>query len=70
MEPDTPQERAAIVAWRLAQGEALSVAEIAEIAGVSDRRARQMANNLSRVLPIFRDDADRWVWVMVTLLKG
>ncbi|MFQ5343361.1 MAG: hypothetical protein ACE5F6_17610 [Anaerolineae bacterium] len=69
--PDTPQERAAVIAWRLAQGEALSVGEAVALLGVTERRAQQLFRELSRVLPIFRDDdSDRWLWVMVKLLKN
>jgi len=62
VEPDTPQERAAVIAWWLARGRRLTTGEVAAIAGVSERRAQQLLNELSRVLPIVRlDDEGHWV---------
>lgn len=48
----TPQERAAVVAWRLAQGAELTTQDIADATGLTIRRARGLANELSRVIPI------------------
>ena len=50
--PDTPQERAAIVAWRLAIGEELTTLDVAYSTGLSIRRSQELLNELSRVVPI------------------
>lgn len=50
--PDTPQERAAVIAWRLAIGEELTTLEVARCTGLGIRRAQMLLNELSRVVPI------------------
>lgn len=50
--PDTPQERAAVVAWRLAIGEELTTFDVACYTGLGIRRAQALLNELSRVVPI------------------
>lgn len=52
-------ERVARVAWRLANGGALTTAEAAQIAGIGHRGAWAMLDKLSRVLPIVQVDG-RW----------
>jgi hypothetical protein len=58
--PDVAQERAALIAWRLALGERLSVIEIAHVCGTSRQGAWLMITHLSRILPIYCDDQDNW----------
>lgn len=57
MDPDTedltPQERAAIIAWWLARGEELTTHDVARYTGLSIRRAQELLNELSRVIPIY-----------------
>ncbi|MCB0049839.1 MAG: hypothetical protein M9936_14315 [Caldilinea sp.] len=52
-------ERVAIVAWRLANGGALTTAEAAHLVSITPAGARAMLDKLSRVLPIF-EDGGRW----------
>jgi len=58
MDPDTedltPQERAALIAWRLARGEELTTRDVADCTGLTVRRARMLLNEISRVVPIHR----------------
>ncbi len=56
----TGQEKSAKVAWLLAQGRPLSTREIAQHAGLSLRGARWLLARIARVVPIYRDDDDRW----------
>ena len=51
-EPDTPQERVAIVVWWLAHGEALTTRQVAEMTGLGERGARVLMIGISRVLPL------------------
>jgi hypothetical protein len=45
-------ERAALVAWRLAHGEAMTTADAAEMVGVCERSAQRMMCKIARILPI------------------
>jgi alkylated DNA nucleotide flippase Atl1 len=48
----TPQERAALIAWHLAHGEAMTIEQVAELAGLSVRSACKLMDTLSCVLSI------------------
>lgn len=56
MDPDTedltPQERAAIIAWRLAHGEELTVWDVADCTGLTFSRSLRLLKELCRVVPI------------------
>lgn len=54
----TAQQRAAIVAWRLACGEVLRVEDVARIAGVQARAAYRLLCLISHVLPVYDDDGN------------
>jgi hypothetical protein len=56
----TAQERAALVAWRLATGGQMTTQEIAERTGLSMRGARWLMDRLSRVVPIRQNEENRW----------
>jgi hypothetical protein len=56
----TAQEKAALIAWHLAHGEAMTTAEVASITGLSWAGAWFLMNRLSRVLPIYRNDSGIW----------
>ena len=56
----TPQERAGIIAWRLAMGEGVTTAKAMQLTGLKERGARQLLNKLARKLPIYYDDG---IWV-------
>ena len=51
-EPDTPQERVAVITWWLAHGEALTTRQVAEMTGITRDGARRLMLQLSRVLPL------------------
>jgi len=52
-----PTERAALVAYWLVKGEALTVDQVVEIAGYQRKReARRLLQALARVLPIYKRD--------------
>jgi hypothetical protein len=55
-------ERAALVAWRLHQGEALTTAEIADLLGLQRQAARVLMLKICRVLPITQVDG-HWMAV-------
>ena len=54
------QEKAALIAWHLAHGEAMTTAEVASLTGLTWAGAWFLMSRLSRVLPIYRDDAGVW----------
>lgn len=56
----TPTERAAVVAYWLANGRTVTTADVAESLQVSQRTAQRLVVSVSRVLPIYRDDAGFW----------
>lgn len=55
-----PQERAAVVAWYLAHGEALTTRQVTELTGTTMRGALAMMYRLSRVLPVYQNDIGQW----------
>lgn len=55
------QERAAIVAWRLADGVGMTTRDVAECTHLHLRSAYHMMNKLMQVLPIRLDRHGRWV---------
>ena len=52
----TPQERAALIAWHLAHGEALCPEALMSLTGLTADRCRHLMYELSRVLPIYYED--------------
>lgn len=62
MTPDleTTSERVAIVVWYLAFNLGLSTKEVAKITGMKKDSALRMMYRISRVLPIYQDDAYIW----------
>jgi hypothetical protein len=56
----TPQERAGLVVWHLAHGEAARTRDIAEMTGLTHSGARKMMYRLSRRLPFYLDDDGFW----------
>ena len=56
----TAQERAAIVAWRLANGDRLTTQEIMDLTGLKRRSAWGLVSSISRVIPIYCDDEGQW----------
>lgn len=56
----TPQERAALVAWHLAHGDAMLTSQVAELAGITQSGALKLMTGLSRVLPIYQNDDLFW----------
>lgn len=62
LQETTPQERAALLTYRLAAlGEQMTTAEAAQLLDVSQRTAQRTLNRLSRAIPIERDGlTGRW----------
>jgi DNA-binding IclR family transcriptional regulator len=56
----TPQERAALVAWHLAHGEAMTTRQVAETAGMSVSCAYRLMYALARVLPVYKNGDGFW----------
>ena len=54
-------ERAALVAWHLAQGEAMTTCDVAETVGLCRTAAYKLMTKLARVLPIVHLDG---VWMV------
>ena len=54
-----PQERAAVVAWRLCDDGELTVRDVCMLTGLKPRAARYLLEKLTRVLPIVHEDG---VW--------
>ena len=59
-EPDTITERAALVTWHLVHGESMQTKDVAELTGLSINGAYRLMIRLSRVIPIYQDQDDRW----------
>lgn len=55
----TSQERAAMVAWELANGKKMSTKDVQNLTELKPRAARELLTKLARVLPIRRMDG---VW--------
>jgi hypothetical protein len=51
----TPQERAALITFRLLAGDELTTMQIAERVGVSWHGASAMMERISRVVPVYRE---------------
>ena len=47
-----PTERIGLIVWQLAHGEALTVNQVADIAGITYQGAWRMLEKLSRAIPI------------------
>jgi hypothetical protein len=56
----TPSERAALVVWHLAHGDAFRTADAARMTGLSWDGADRLLGTLSRVIPIYQDDKGMW----------
>lgn len=68
IEPEVTTERVGIVAWRLAQGNRASTAEIAEWTGMTHSGAWYLLMRLARVLPIGIVDK-HWQCINVDMLQ-
>jgi response regulator of citrate/malate metabolism len=55
------RQKAAVVTWLLAQGEALTSADVAELCDFSIQSARELLRQLEEVLPIERQPSGAWV---------
>ena len=62
----TSQQKAALVAWHLAHGEAMTTANVATLTGLDRVGAWKLMCMLSNVIPIYQDDAGLW---QVTALR-
>jgi hypothetical protein len=60
------QERAALVAWQLACGETLTLEDIIELTGLTEKGARALTSRLVRVLPVYRGT----VWAALQSVEG
>lgn len=56
----TAQERAALIALRLADGAEMTTREIAEETGLSPNAAWYMMQKISRVIPIYQNGTGAW----------
>lgn len=58
----TSIERTILVVWRLAQGDAFTTSELAQMIGLSYSGAYYLMSIASRshVMPIFQDDHGKW----------
>lgn len=54
-----PTERIALVAWRLAQGNAYTAREVADMTGLTWFGAHRLLCKVSRTLPIY-SDGGKW----------
>jgi len=70
IEPDTITERAALVTWHLAHGEAMQTRDVAEMTGLGMAGAWILMVRLSRVIPIYQDDCGRWLVCAFQELEG
>ena len=61
--PEIPTERAALIGWKLKDGELLTTAQVAEIACISRSGAYDLMARVSRILPIALIDG---VWRVVS----
>ena len=59
-EPDTAQERAALVAWHLAHGEGMTTQDVADLCGFSRVSGWRLMMALCRVLPIYQTENGVW----------
>ena len=56
----TPQERAGLVVWHLAQGEGMRTRDVAAMTGLTHSGALKLMYRLSRCLPFYQDDDLFW----------
>jgi len=61
-----PTERIGLIVYHLCEGEIFTVAQVAEMAGITYQGARQMLNRLSRTIPILCLDGE---WMMQALAE-
>lgn len=57
--PESPEQRAAVLAWEFAHGAALTVSQAAQIVGLQYRATLRLLGDLSYVLPIVDSDRPR-----------
>ena len=57
----TPQEKAALITWHLAQGEGMRTVDVAVLVGIARQNAWALMCRLSRVIPIYQDPDGFWV---------
>ena len=60
IDPVTPVERTALLVWLLANGRTMTAPQVATLLSIGNRRARSLLCELSRVVPIYRDDNGLW----------
>jgi predicted DNA-binding transcriptional regulator YafY len=65
----TPTERAAQVAYWLANGKRLTTADVAESLQISQRTAQRLFTAVSRVLPVYRDEGGYWMVAEETTVR-
>ena len=70
MEPDTITERAALVTWHLAHGEAMQTRDVANLTGLGMAGAWILMQRLSRAIPIYQDDRGFWIVCTCRELEG
>jgi hypothetical protein len=56
----TPEERAALVTWHLAHGDAFQTSEVCSMTGLTRQGAYRLLCKVSRVVPIFQDEEGMW----------
>ena len=61
-------ERVGVIVWQLAHGDALTTAQVAEIAGISYNGAYRMLQKLSRAIPILCFDGEWMPAAMAEIL--
>lgn len=57
----TSIERAVFVAWRMAEGDEFTTAEVAVLVGLTWQGAYYLMTTASRILPIYQDDKSK-IW--------
>jgi hypothetical protein len=70
MEIDTITVRAALITWHLAHGETMQTRDVAEMTGLTMTGAYLLMTRLSRAIPIYQDDQDRWLVCACRELEG
>lgn len=61
-------ERISVIVWQLAEGEALTTAQVAELAGISHDGAYKMLQKMSRAIPILCFDGE-WMPAVMAEIK-
>jgi hypothetical protein len=63
----TPEERAALLVWHLAHGEAVTVHYAAQVTGLGYHGAYRLLKGISRVVPIYDDEG---IWQVVVMREA